>query len=315
MLVGGDGIPLKRTPAQYPLEISENGLLVDDPGHPLDLTSAVRRIFSLVFGEQADTFWNEIEHVLAPTGQDLRGWISANAFELHLKQYSRSRRKSPVIWQFGLPSGHYSVWLYAHRLGRDSVIQIQNDITGPKVAHEERQLTSLMESAGKNPTAREVREIDAQRTFVEELRDLHDEVKRAANVWHPTLDDGVVLTMAPLLRLVPQNRGWQRELRAKWGELVNGKYEWAKLAMHLWPERVIPLCATDRSLAIAHGLEENFWFENEDGKWESYEKPKKSIVALIRERTSNVVKAAIKNLLEAPDAAGGAKRARKSKAA
>ena len=37
--------------------------------------------------------------------------------------------------------------------------------------------------------------------------------------------------------------------------------------MHLWPERVVPKCATDRSLAIAHGLEEVFWVEGTDGKW------------------------------------------------
>jgi hypothetical protein len=29
--------------------------------------------------------------------------------------------------------------------------------------------------------------------------------------------------------------------------------------MHLWPERVIPKCVEDRSLAVAHGLESLFW--------------------------------------------------------
>ena len=315
MLVGEDGMPLKSTPDQYPLELPESGMLVDDPGHPLDLTAAVRKIFSLMFGEHADAFWNEIEQLLAPKGKDLRAWISANAFERHLKLYSKSRRKAPVVWQLGLPSGRYSVWLYAHRLSRDIIIQIENDITGPKVAHEERQLTSLIESAGKDPTSRDAGEIEAQRAFVGELREMLDEVKRAAHVWHPALDDGIVLAMAPLLRLVPQNRGWQRELAAKWRELVGGGYEWAKLAMHLWPERVIPLCATDRSLAISHGLEGNFWFENEDGKWESYEVPKKSIAALTRERTSIAVKAALKGLIEAPVAIGGTRRTRRATAA
>jgi hypothetical protein len=85
--------------------------------------------------------------------------------------------------------------------------------------------------------------------------------------------------------------------------------------MHLWPERVVPKCATDRSLAVAHGLESNFWFEDEDGMWKSYERPKTSIAALVRERTSSSVKGALKSLLEAPAAGGGAKRTRKSRAA
>ena len=29
--------------------------------------------------------------------------------------------------------------------------------------------------------------------------------------------------------------------------------------MHLWPERVVPKCAEDASLAMAHGLDEVFW--------------------------------------------------------
>ena len=65
--------------------------------------------------------------------------------------------------------------------------------------------------------------------------------------------------MAPLWRLVPQHKPWQKELKSKWDELAAGKYDWAHLAMHLWPERVVPKCATDRSLAIAHGLEDVFW--------------------------------------------------------
>ena len=73
--------------------------------------------------------------------------------------------------------------------------------------------------------------------------------------------------MAPLWRLVP-HKPWQRELKKKWAELAAGKYDWAQLAMHLWPERVVPKCAEDRSLAIAHGLEDVFWVEDEDGKWQ-----------------------------------------------
>jgi hypothetical protein len=121
--------------------------------------------------------------------------------------------------------------------------------------------------------------------------------------------------MAPLWKLVPRNKSWQRELKSKWDALVAGKYDWSHLAMHLWPERVVPKCAADRSLAIAHGLDENFWFEDEDGKWKCYEKPKKAIDALVRERTSVSVKAALKSLLEAPETARVAKRPRRSRAA
>ena len=99
-------------------------------------------------------------------------------------------------------------------------------------------------------------------------------MKRVAPLWNPNLDDGVVLNFAPLWRLVPQHKPWQKELKSTWDALCAGKYDWAHLAMHLWPERVVPKCATDRSLAIAHGLEDVFWVEGTDGKWTRARRPR-----------------------------------------
>ena len=83
----------------------------------------------------------------------------------------------------------------------------------------------------------------------------------------------------------------------------------------LWPERVVPKCATDRSLAIAHGLEDVFWFEDDDGKWKPLDKPARPVTSLIAERTSPAVKAALKSILEAPDTTVTVKRSRKAKTA
>ena len=85
--------------------------------------------------------------------------------------------------------------------------------------------------------------------------------------------------------------------------------------MHLWPERVIPQCAEDRSLAIAHRLEEVFWFKDEMDKWKRYDTPQQSIADLVRARTSTAAKAALKSLLDAPESASGTQRGRKATAA
>jgi hypothetical protein len=118
--------------------------------------------------------------------------------------------------------------------------------------------------------------------------------------------------MAPLWRLVPQHRPWQRELKSRWDELNAGKHDWAHLAMHLWPERVVPKCATDRSLAIAHGLNDTFWVEAADGKWKPRATPARPLDELVRERSSPAVKAALNGLLDAPTASakGRARRGR-----
>lgn len=77
-------------------------------------------------------------------------------------------------------SSRYSVWLYAHRLTRDSLFQIQNDIVIPKLVHEERQLINLVHGAGVNPMANDRKDIAIQETFVAELREFLSDVKRIA---------------------------------------------------------------------------------------------------------------------------------------
>jgi hypothetical protein len=111
---------------------------------------------------------------------------------------------------------------------------------------------------------------------------------------------------------VPQHRAWQKECKECWGKLVAGDYDWADLALHLWPERVVPKCADDRSLAIAHGLEETFWVEGSDGKWQKRNVDQATVSRLVAERTSPAVKDALKILLEAPAPStgrGGGRRA------
>ena len=247
--------------------------------------------------------------------ENLRAWLAKEFFPLHIKKYSKSRRKAPIYWQLATPSASYSVWLYIHAFTKDTLFRVQNDYVAPKLAHEERRLESLTSELGDGGTAAQRKEIAAQETFVEELRAFLEEVKRVAPLWNPNLDDGVIINFAPLWRLVPQHKAWQKELKATWDALCEGKYDWAHLAMHLWPERVVPKCATDRSLAIAHGLEDVFWVEGDDGKWKPRETPTRPISELVAERSSAAVKAALKSLLEAPDPTGPAKRGRKSKAA
>lgn len=307
MLTGDDGLPLPRPPVGYPIAFPEDGVLVDDPGHDRDLVARVRQVFEVVFGASADAMWQEASALLSPRDGDLRSWLASGFFEHHLKRHSKSRRKAPVLWQLGVLSGRYSVWAYAHRMGRDSLLAIGRELVDPRVATEERRLSSLRAQAGPNPSARDRAEIATHEALLEELRTFADEVRRVAPLWDPDLDDGIVLVMAPLWRLVPGHRAWQKELRTKWDELCAGKYDWAHLSMHLWPERVVPKCATDRSLAIAHDLGGVFWVEGVDGKWTRRPQPTRSIGDLVEQRTSAAVKAALACLLEAPAlvAAGG----------
>jgi len=53
-----------------------------------------------------------------------------------------------------------------------------------------------------------------------------------------------------------QHKPWQKKLKETWESLERGNYDWAHLAYSIWPERVREQCKADKSLAIAHGLEQ-----------------------------------------------------------
>ncbi len=296
-----DPLP-SRSPAMYSAgeePADRPDILIDDEGHADDLATRAVAI---------------AERVNASVAENLRGWLAKDFFPLHIKMYSKSRRKAPIYWQLATPSASYSVWLYIHAFSKDTLFRVQNDYVAPKLAHEERRFESLTIELRDGATAAQRKTLAAQEAVVDELRAFLDEVKRVAPLWKPNLDDGVIINFAPLWRLVPQNKSWQKELKSTWDALCEGKYDWAHLAMHLWPERVVPKCAEDRSLAIAHGLEDVFWVGGTDGKWTARKTPTRSVDELVRERTSPAVKSALKSTLEAPAASGPTKQAKRGKA-
>jgi hypothetical protein len=287
-------------------------IVVEDPGHPLDIVALVEAELIAMFPNQAE---ERLVHLEQRLGTSLRQWVGRSFFGKHLAAYSAFGRSAPLYWQLGTPSGLYSAWLFFHAVTKDTLFRVQDEFVAPKLAHEQRQLNSMRADSGSETVAKQQKAVEDQVKLVADVQSLLDEVKRVAPLWRPFPEDGVILNAAPLWRLFPQNRPWQREIKTCWDELCAGTFDWSHVAMHLWPERVVPKCSEDRSLAIAHGIESSLWVENEDGKWCAIKNPQPTIEEMVRARTSPAVKASLKSLLEAPDVAGGTKRVRKSRAA
>jgi hypothetical protein len=296
MLTGDDGLPLYAPPPGYPVKTSS--VLVTDPGHPLDITGQVRSVFDAVFGDEADRWLADTGRALGAPGGEVSAWLTKGFFDHHLKTHSKSRRKAPILWPIGTVSGSYLVWLYAHRVTGDSLFQVLYDIVGPKIALEDQRLTQLRQAAGPSPAASQRREVDKQAGFVDELRELAQRLEAIAPLWAPDLNDGIVIVLAPLWQLFAHHRAWSRELINHWAKLSAGHYDWAHTAMHLWPERVIPKCATDRSLAIAHKLEDVFWAQDGDNpdKWHPRDTPTTSIDQLITQEHNPAITAGLEKV-------------------
>ena len=299
-------------PADYPIPVPGDGILTVDDGSSRDVGKAVARVAGAIWKDRASAVEEDLAALLEV--ETLRAYFvgkgSRHFFGDHQARYSKGRRTAPIYWQLATPSASYSVWLYLHAFTKDTLYKVRNDSVAPKLSHEERQLESMRAQFGASPKATERTRLAEQAAFVEELRAFLEDVKSVAPLWNPDFDDGVVINFAPLWRLVPQHKAWQKELKTTWDALCVGEYDWAHLAMHLWPERVVPKCAVDRSLAIAHGIEDVFWTESDDGKWKPRPTPRRSLDDVVRERSSAAVKAAITALLEVSALTAGAGRGR-----
>ena len=248
----------------YPLRISWDGILVDDPGlnggqpHRDDIVRRVHEVFDFLWKEEAHEIEQETCETLGVS--DLRDYFHrpAGFFQDHLKRYSKSRRKAPIYWPVSTASGSYTIWLYYHRLTDQTLYGVVNNYVDHKIVETERGIVrtegELKASSGGNATKLNDR-LNESRAFLSELRDLRDELLRiAALPFKPNLNDGVIINAAPFHKLF-RLRSWAQDTEECWKKLQNGDYEWAHLAYTIWPDRVRNVCRSDRSIAIAHGLE------------------------------------------------------------
>jgi hypothetical protein len=269
MLQGDEGLPLSpeagrrlRAEGRYPLDVAWDGILVDDPEHPLDLERRVHAALAVLWagGGATSPSSDALEHEACallgvPT---LREWFRrpAGFFADHLKRYSKSRRQAPIYWPLSTASGSYTLWLYYHRLNAQTLYTCVTDFVKPKLDTVTADANRLASQTRTGGTAKEREELQGLRDFQAELQELHDELLRVAQLpWKPNLNDGVLITASPLWKLFRLTK-WQKDLKACWEELAAGDYDWAHLAHTIWPDRVREKCKKDRSLAIAHGLED-----------------------------------------------------------
>lgn len=215
------------------------GILVDDPGHPHDLARLGEEVLACVD---------------APVPDDLRRWLQKDFFAFHLQRYSKSRRKAPIYWPLSTSSSSYTLWVYYPTLTSQTLYTAINDFVEPKLKQIGADVTTLR-NKGTARSREDEKQFESLQSFELELIDLRDILLKLAPTYKPNHDDGVQISAAPLWQLF-RHKPWQKVLKDTWAKLEKGDYDWAHLAMNYWPERVREKCKTDKSLAIAHGLED-----------------------------------------------------------
>ena len=239
--------PFDSLPAKNPGMLPEGvepfhnhaGILVDDQGHPHDLAHLVEEVLGRI-------------DMLVP--DDVRRWLQKDFFAFHLQRYSKSRRKAPIYWPLATASGNYTLWLYYPNLSSQTLYTAINDFVEPKLKQVGDDVAALR-NKGAARSRDDEKQFETLQTFELELIELRDTLLNIAQGYQPNHDDGVQITAAPLWPLF-RHKSWQKILKDTWTKLEKGDYDWAHLAINYWPARVRDKCKTDKSLAIAHDLEE-----------------------------------------------------------
>ncbi|MCF8075503.1 MAG: BREX-1 system adenine-specific DNA-methyltransferase PglX [Desulfotignum sp.] len=221
------------------------GILPEDLNHPNNIASLLELILSSVKVEITT---------------DIHQCLKGEFFIHHLKTYSKSRRIAPIYWPLSTDSGSYRLWIYYPNISDQTLYTCVNDFVEPKIKIVTDDLTALRSQTTRSSA--EEKELARLSDLEGELKNFRDELLRIAGFWKPDLKDGVQITAAPLWKLF-QHRQWQNKLKDTWKKLETGEYDWAHLACSIWPERVLRKCHSDRSLAIAHDVETDFWEEME----------------------------------------------------
>ncbi len=268
--------------------IAWSGLLPLDPDHPDDVARRLRYLLNLVRpGEapgSAAAFDDESRRLLGAARASLTEWLgqwlgnvgTGGFFGRHLSQYSRAQRLAPLYWPLQAPGTDYVVWLYAPRLSRETLYALLNDYVAPRRVRAQAALAPL-DALLSEPTlstrdahARAQRRenlqallagLDAMTAHLTQVLEGRPDGEPEGE-FQPHPDDGAVISACLLAPLFHHN-AWRRKLEETRAKLDAGDYDWAHLAYALHPRRVRAKCRTDRSLAIAHGLEHLY-----EGTWD-----------------------------------------------
>lgn len=236
MLTEDNGMPLLQNPKNYPLNIDADGIIVDDDRHNDDIISRIREVIQIIWEKDSEEFEKYLCECLKV--KNLRIYFGkagkGGFWDDHLRRYSKSRRKAPIYWLLQSDKKNYAVWIYYHRYDHDTLFKVLERYVKPKINGIERHIDELTAKKTSLPLTdssykKILAEIEEQEDLLAEINRFADKIQTVADLsLVPDLDDGVVLTAAPLWEVIP----W-KDLADYWKELLEGKYDWSSIGKQL----------------------------------------------------------------------------------
>ena len=199
----------------------DDGIAVIDLGHNDDLPKNIEEVLIKVIGEE------DTGETIKIIGGDLKKFLGNGFF---IKHHVPMYKKRPVYWLLQTKNKNYSFYIYNQKITRDTLFKLIDKYIEPKEKLENLKLTELQNKAMKIEIGSEKREILKQiekiDNFLQEIRDFKSNIMEIIDSGYQTdIDDGVILNMAPLYKVIP----W-KEPEKYYKELKEGKYQWSSIS-------------------------------------------------------------------------------------
>jgi hypothetical protein len=205
------------------IEPDDDGITVIDEGHSDDAPTKVREILDKVLNEK------EAKEVIDVVGGDLRKFLINNFFaKYHIPMY----KKRPVYWLLQTEKKNYGFYIYNLKFSQDTLYSLIQKYIIPRINLEKLRLQNINNRKKIANTPKEEREIEKlivkSEEFIEELMKFKQNIQEIIDTgFKPDIDDGVILNMAPLYKLI----SW-KEPEKYYKNLQMGQYEWAHVSRY-----------------------------------------------------------------------------------
>lgn len=218
------------------IKTDDDGICVLDEGHADDLPKNVYKSLEILLNEK--NALEVVETINRETTDNpvevLRKFLNREFFiDWHLPMY----KKRPIYWLLQSKKRNYGFYIYNQKFTNESLYSLIQRYIIPKIQLENAKLKDLMIKRN-TASGMEKRKIETEISRVEELIDeieqFENDIKEVINTdFKPDIDDGVILNMAPIYKLIPS---W-KEPEKYYKDLKEGKYEWSTVSKQLFQNK------------------------------------------------------------------------------
>ena len=200
-----------------------DGITVLDDGHSDDAPSRVKEVLNKVLNEK------QTEEVIDTLGGNSRKFLMNEFF---IKHHIPMYKKRPIYWLLCSNKKNYGFYIYNLKFTQDMLYSLIRKYIDPRMNLEKSKLRDYHKKKEKTGILKEKREIDKfivkSEDFIDELELFKTEIQKVIDTgFKPDIDDGVILNMAYLYKLIP----W-KEPEKYYKDLKNGKYKWSHVSYY-----------------------------------------------------------------------------------